>query len=220
MKKVLIALSVLAALSASALDPVNNSFFGGNKAIIITNNSTVNFGDSAVFYVAPNRIGLFSGLSNNILPNAYSAAGSQVAFDSPLATSWYYTNSVTANSINNLNPNAWSDIPCGSDRNGNQVAANIAVTFNGINNANTTNLVTFTIGRICDGVNVSTVSNEKITMAQALANGTTAVTYSTNLPSTFVQGATKLRLLSIAVNNVSSSSYVIVSNVTLNYFSP
>lgn len=104
------------------------------------------------------------------------------------------------------NTQAFSDATLWCDRDGTTPSLNIAVDVNGLN-AIFTNTVTFNFATIAYNVEsgqgvaaLPTTSANGLFSFSITGNGTNDVVLQTNVPSAFLQGARRLRLLSVGVS--------------------
>jgi hypothetical protein len=214
MKKLLIAISLVVALSATASQHVVQSFLApGVQSLLISTNG-----------------GTFPGVTNGT-----DYAG--VMFTNSFGSRNYQTNSSTPYSSLHKRMNLLSDVELWPRADGAQpftVVSNTVVQTPGIGallsdftlcvtsvgtNANAADIVTIIIKPMYDGVHVSTIAAEAFTTGFT-ANGTTTVNFTTNVPCWKWPGCAKLRLESISNAEATICGDVWIQSVTLNGFLP
>ena len=222
MKRLLLLALLLCGLSAGAQSFDTYQFLQGWH-VVITNNSTVSFGATNIWYADAGNTNLEASLTNTYYL-AYFNNGSQ-----------YWSNSILTNASIPAWNAAWKDVPTWSDRNGNiPSSVSIQVSIGG-DDANATNLVTFIFAKVANGgANMGQSSsprgqfNPPLNQAETVAanrlqftmngNGATPVTLITNLTSTFFGGAGSIRLISVQTSNSYTNTYL--NSVAIAGFSP
>jgi len=180
-------------------------FLGGNRSVYITNNTTINFGDTNVMYTNVLGVAVFSN-TNLYTTNALGSAGPYTTFTN---ASLYFGN-------------AWSDVGGFSDRNGNAAQAAIGVSYIP-GNARSTNSVTFTFGKLMiSGYTngspvyvVGTQPSDKWSFALTNAASVANVATVTNIPTALMQGAAGLRLISTVTADNGAASFFNVTTLNL-----
>lgn len=209
MKKFLTLVAALAMVLTANAQSLSHfkakSFLGGNKAVLVTNNTTFSYGDALIPYT--------------------NYAGSVVYSQ----TNLYATNSFTAPGTIQTNNfvtfgNAWVDVPANGDGEGNPQAASITVSLVGLT-ASTTGSMTFTFAQMLDESSPGvpsvpgTATANKFVFA-LVPTGTTAISIITNLPTTQIQGTSGWRLVSVAEPNNSAAGGVVITTLGLNQYTP
>lgn len=208
--KTLIATAVLLVVgfTASAQSPQARfnprNFLGNNQAVLITNNATVNFGDSLVPYTNNAGITVYS------LTNTYTTN---------------YTSGVTGTNANVYFGQAWIDVPSYCDANGKNPSLALAIALAG-NTARSTNIVTVTVQRLLtftpnttnNFVDINTTNQFQVAFWGLGTNNTTALL--TNMPDAFVQGAAGFRVAKLATTDSSAAASLWVQCLQINGYAP
>jgi hypothetical protein len=231
MKKLILSTSLaLVGFAASALDfesvPFMNNNINENIGFaVITNNSTVIYGQTNVQYVdgsynmvysfGTNYIRYSFGSNPTNVINGFPAPGSTLA----------YTNTVSSRTNYPLFNAAWHDVKSWSDRNGNGATLNFSITArcDDGGGSGSTNQLTVDLYRLPDGVHADALAGGGggvLTFLVAIT-GITNNTFATNLPSAFVAGSGGFRLGRIrTANSTTNILGVFVQQANLNGFVP
>lgn len=235
--KNLINVLAFACLSVSAygqgVTPVAPAFTSGS-IMVITNNATVTYGDTNVFFISglapanayshPTLTGHWSGSSSNFVATTGQNGTNYI----PLAA--YFTNAAAFNSTNQLaggylsntnilNGNAWNDIPGWANLRGDVGSGCLSCTIIGVGSRPSnvagapTNTIDITFSKSVDGVNFGTDLADRLTWEFAANSGTNGV-HTTNFTSSFFTGAKKIRLEKIVTSNVTSGTNVVFGPIT------
>lgn len=220
MKKFLFIIALCAAgvitASAQLSSPTfySASFLAGNQSIYLTNATTTLYGAANVGYTNAQGTAVFSNT------NLYTTNG----FGGKVATGGTFTNS------NVFFGNAWNDVPSFSDRNGNNASASISVTITGGENNYSTNLVGFLFEALTvansspnglfQGSLPVTAPSQGFSFVVSPATNGVAVTVSTNLPASFIQGAAGIRLVAVTNTTAAAAEFKYINSITLNGYRP
>lgn len=237
MKSLIIALLSFLVFAANATQPIVEQFINGS-GFVVTNNTAYTYGITSMLVYDHNRTaGLYQGspdrifwsqTHSNMVPTVVSNAVSGYA-----PGTLYWTNYADYDSaspaaggiIENTNitfGNAWVDVPAFCNADADQGTAVITVSSEGAT-ASATNIVTFVFAPIFNGTNYVTSGPngaaplegvEKLTLLVALT-GATATTAKTNVPTAFMQGAQKIRLVSVTTGNQTGALPAKIRYVTL-----
>ena len=226
---------VLGAVSAFALSPANEQFLTG-YGVVVSNNVTVVWNQANVPAFDPPQLGgaysgqpsklFYSLTSSNMAPTVVSNSTSGFS-----PGTLYWTNNgvfsstapLTGGIVINTNvtqPVAWSDVAAWPNVNGDvsQAALNVtAASFNGT----ATNTMSFTFAGVANGTNDDQTFKFVFTVPVTGANGA-STTLKTNIPNALLQGAMRLRLVSIATTNTTggTAQTILVSHVSLSGWKP
>lgn len=239
MKKLISIVGSLAvlALSAQAANFQKIPFFNGFN-VIVTNNSTVLYNATNVYYINKDYQLSYSYQSNVVNPTIYSgtnlvpqtvAVQKGAIFDSSLT--YYWTNTAVTNAFSFLNQRAWEDQPLWADANGNAAPINLSVAML-LESADGTNRVTFTFRKLASGLPQPAPATQGVFPSTVAGTGLDTFTWvvdvtgvtntvaSTNLPSIFTSGAGGIRLDSIVTANSSTNLWVKLPGMWLSGYKP
>ena len=244
MKKLFISICLMVGLGVNAQNFTSKNFLNGSQ-VFITNNTTVLFGYTNIFWVGPTNnangntfelSGPFSGATYGY-PNGYwsqttnAVVPTLITNSSGVGYTAYWTN--FNNAYSTTNPlaggavstgvqtygNPWTDVLNFSDRNGNAGATALTFTLTGTSSS-ATNTTTLTFAPLYgNGLGlVGTRAADKITFITS-ANGLTPVVEKTNLTSAQTIGVKGWRLLSVQTSDCTNNQ-VMLLHVGLNGFVP
>lgn len=221
MKKLLLLSSLLAlSFSAFALDPMTPSGVTPRQMVFLTNNTTTIYGFTNVqFITAPGNL-VYSLTTNTIIP---TYVGGTTINGLNYGGTAYWTNTITTNAV--VAGQAWDDVPLvpnrNADSNQNPLTLFCSVLLDNGAAPGATNLITFTFQKML-GTNMDNGSQVNYDTLSFVMNVTTNVsnTLCTNIPTTFQQGATGIRLYSVKTANSTTNSFVQLLNWGVSGFKP
>jgi hypothetical protein len=240
MKKLLISLLSVVALSASATQPVLNQFINGS-GLVITNGITYTYNSTNMEVFGPLRYGgvyqgqpeikFWSNATTNMVPTVVSNAVSGYAPGTLYWTNYALYSSATPATgglivnTNAKNGKAWVDVPVFCNGNGDVSQATLTVTTRADTAAQTNTLTMIFAPVYNDGCPVTAnsaagaayVINQDYVGIVMKGNGVTAATVKTNIPSAVLTGAQQLRLVSVISS--ADSAPVIIDYITLSGWS-
>ena len=207
MKKLLsLGFALTVTLAASGVQKYSEFIAGSD--VQLTNNSTLVYTQRNVF---------FKGI-DGAERWAFGTSNQPVTVVNGVS---YYTNAVQVNA-NIVNPQAWNDVKITDNVNGDVGQFSLSVVCAGQYETNG-NRYTFTFIHVPNGNNVDTVnanSVQRITGTFDVLGAATNTVWTTNLPSTFLYGGGKIRLVSVSSTNSVSDNFEFVRSITLNGFVP
>lgn len=230
MKKTLQKIGLLATLLGSTMAafagpgisyaPVSSSFINNGTFVAISNNVPYLFDTASNVWFAPFQTftNVYAGTTNgNSIGLTWPQAFVDVAI--PPDGSGEANANLAICVVMGITNNFWSFAGAYQNTNAGPIANNVQspvirnlIATNNINAAigSSTNTLTFTFAPVIEPFNLSMpssgwVSDKTFTFSVAGTN-TQAVVFTTNLPSTFTQGATKIRLIKVGIDNLGGAS--------------